>query len=198
MVDRLKDKVALITGGAGGMGTTIGKLYVDEGAIVVLADIKESKPEKELVSKSNRISFQKLDVTDESQWEKLISETIDEFDHLDILINTAGISAQTLPIQKISLKDWQKVLNINLTGQFLGIKHAFETMKKRGGSIVNICSIGGGRVALPGPISPYEASKGGVRVLSRGAAIEVATRKYNIRVNSIYPGIIKHLCLLRT
>lgn len=142
MVDRLKGKVAIMTGGAGGMvASGIAPCFINEGATVVLTDVKESKIEKELVSNNDQAIFQQLDVTSESQWQNVISKTVKQFGHLDILVNAAGIAPVAQSIEEVDLKLWQKVMYINLTGQFLGIKHFFPAMKENGGSIIDIIDI---------------------------------------------------------
>ena len=156
---------------------------------MVLADIKESKPEKEFVSKNNNVSFQELDVTDESQWGKVVNETIDEFNHLDILVNNAGIAPKPHPIDKLPLDEWDKVITTDLTGNFLGIKHTLKVMKGKGGSIINISSIEG-FVGTPNG-SSYCASKGGVRLLTKAAALDFTANGYKVRINSVHPGVIK-------
>lgn len=190
MVDRLKGKVAIMTGGAGGMvASGIAPCFINEGATVVLTDVQESEIEKELVSNNDQVSFQQLDVTSESQWQDVISKTVKQFGHLDILVNAAGIAPVAQSIEEVDLKLWQKVIDINLTGQFLGIKHSFPAMKENGGSIIDVASING----LVGIAfyATYTASKGGVRMLTKAAALDAAAKKYPIRVNSVFPGQIR-------
>lgn len=189
MTNRLKGKVALVTGGTGSIGVAIGKLYITEGARVVLADAKESKAEKDLVSKNSKASFQKLDVTSESQWKKVISKIVTDLDYLDILVNGAGTWPKNKSVDKESLEDWQKVIKVDLTGSFLGIKSVMGVMKKKGGSIIDISSVEG-KVANP-KRAAYCAAKGGVVSLTKAAALDATQNNYPIRVNNVLPGIIK-------
>lgn len=186
---RLTGKTALITGGAGGMGLGIAQSYLAEGAEVILTDVKESDPEKELLAKNDHLIFKQHDVTDENAWIQVINDILSKFGHLDILINNAGIAPIPAPVDQIKLEDWQKVININLTGNFLGVKHALQAMKGKSGSIINISSIEG-LVGTPYG-GAYNAAKGGTKLLTKTAALDSTTNDYKVRINSVHPGLIK-------
>ncbi|MFC6289060.1 glucose 1-dehydrogenase [Levilactobacillus angrenensis] len=188
MTARLQNKTALITGGAGGIGIGIAKCYLREGARVILSDLQESDGERALIRDHDTASFVSLDVTDEAAWQATIGHIVEQFGQLDILVNCAGILPEMKPLDEITLAEWQRVIDINLTGNFLGMKHAIKAMKQSGGSIIDISSIAG-MVASP-LISSYSASKGGTRMLTKAAAIDATTKGYNIRVNSVHPGVI--------
>ncbi len=192
-MDRVKDKVAIVTGGAGGLGRAEAALLAGEGAQVVITDIDEctiKKAAAEINEKNGRCIGIQHDVTSESDWDRVIKKTLDEFGRLDVLVNNAGVIFYK-KIEDTSLAEWRRLMNVNLDGVFLGVKFAIETMKKtKGGSIINISSV----AALIGnpDAAAYHASKGGVRSFTKAAAIECsqAGYGYNIRVNSIHPGVI--------
>lgn len=188
MANRLQNKTAIITGGSGSIGTEIGRRYLKEGAKIILTDIKESDSEAKLIADNNMAVYMNQDVTKESDWKQVVDETIRQFGHLDILVNNAGIIPKPQTIDKISLEEWDKILNVNLTGNFLGIKQALKNMKK-GGSIVNISSIKG-LVGTAGG-GPYNVSKGGSQILTKVSALDSAYNNYKIRINSVSPGFIK-------
>lgn len=193
MSDRLKDKVAIITGGVAGIGLGIAECYVREGAKVVLtanhnvdggaAAIKRFGEDVSL--------FVQQDVAQEADWQKVIDATIAKFGKLDILVNNAGIGPMMPVIEDVSLADWQKVIDINLTANFLGEKAAINAMKAHNdakGSIINVSSVAG-LVGLP-TAPAYSASKGGTRLLTHATALNLAQRGLDIRVNSVHPGWI--------
>ena len=192
-MDRVKDKVAVITGAAGGLGKAQALLLAQEGARVIVTDIHETDRlgiAEEIGRKGGESLYAKLDVTREAEWEAVIERTLSEHGRLDILVNNAGVIL-TKPIEETTLEEWRWVTSVNLDGVFLGTKHAIGAMKKsRGGSIVNVSSVAG-IVGMPNS-SSYVASKGGVRLFSKAAAVECskAGRDYHIRVNSIHPGFI--------
>ncbi|AKV55865.1 Short-chain alcohol dehydrogenase [Bifidobacterium actinocoloniiforme DSM 22766] len=190
MTDRLKGKVAIITGGTGGIGLGIAECYVREGAKVVLTDIKETEESKHFLDeRGDQARFMALDVTDEAQWQDVIDKTIKAYGSLDIVVNNAGIAPKAVPIDQEPYDDWKKVIRVNLDGTFLGVKHGMATMKGKGGSIINISSIEGFVGMRFG--GPYNASKGGSRSLTKAAALDSAANGYNVRVNSVHPGFIK-------
>ncbi|UCC90944.1 MAG: glucose 1-dehydrogenase [Dehalococcoidia bacterium] len=190
---RLKGKVAMITGGASGIGRAHAQLFAKEGAKVVITTrrkVAEGTALAESIKKEGgEATFIKLDVTKESEWREVINEVIREYGKLNILVNNAGVSlAKT--IEDTSLDEWNLVMDINSTGVFLGTKYAIETMKNNGElcSIINISSIDAmvGEAELPA----YCASKGAVRSLTKSVALSCAQAGYNIRVNSVHPGYI--------
>jgi len=185
---RLEGKVAIITGGAHGMGAVEAILFAKEGAKVVVADIREDdarKVEAEIAEAGGEAMVVILDVSKEDQWEQAIADVIAKFGKLDILVNNAGISGSG---EKDfgSTAAWDQLMDINAKSVFLGMKHAIPEMEKvRGGAIVNISSISG--MVGQSYVHPgYNASKGAVRLVTKAAAIQHA--KSGIRVNSVHPG----------
>ena len=183
---RLKDKVAIVTGAAGGMGACTAKLFAKEGAKVVLADMIDADGQAVAREIGNTALYQHLDVTQESEWSALIAATLNSFGKLDILVNNAGISASDPDL--FSTDIWDRVMDINAKGVFLGMKMAVPEMRKNGGgSIVNISSISGfvgQRIVHMG----YNASKGAVRLMTKAVAVQFA--RDNVRVNSVHPGVM--------
>ena len=192
-MDRVKGKVAIITGGASGMGSATASLFAKEGAKVVIADVNEAggkKAAEEIKGEGGKAIFVKHDVTSEKDWGEVIKKTLAEFGKLDILVNNAGVLFAK-PIEETSLEEWRWLMSVNLDGVFLGTKYAIGAMKKSGGgSIINISSMAG-IVGTTDDTAAYCASKGGVRLFTKAAALECskAGHNYNIRVNSIHPGI---------
>jgi NAD(P)-dependent dehydrogenase (short-subunit alcohol dehydrogenase family) len=192
-MDRVMDKVAIVTGGAGGLGRAEASLLAKEGARVVVTDIDETAVGKVagmINGEGGRALALKQDVTREDDWARVIGKTLDEFGKLDVLVNNAGVIIYK-KIEDTSLAEWRWLMGVNLDGVFLGTKFAIAAMKKTGGgSIINIASTAG-LIGNP-DASAYHASKGGVRLFTKAAAIECskAGYGYNIRVNSIYPGVI--------
>jgi len=193
-LNRLKGKVAIITGAAGGLGRAQALLLAKEGAKVVVTDIDKIKGQKiaeEVRNEGGEAVFIKHDVTSESDWSEVIRKALAEFGKLDILVNNAGILL-VKKIEDTSLVEWRQLMSINLEGVFLGTKYAIGAMKKSGGgSIINMSSAGG----IVGTLnsSAYNASKGAVRLFTKVAALECskAGYNYNIRVNSVHPGVIE-------
>ena len=187
---RLDGKVAIITGGARGMGAEEARLFAREGATVVVGDVLEDEGrqlEAELNETGAEALFLRLDVTVEKEWEKAIDTTVSQYGKLDVLVNNAGISGSFDP-DIMSTDVWDKLMEINAKGVFLGIKYAVPEMRKvGGGSIVNISSISG-FVGQNYTHMGYNASKGAVRILTKSAAVQYA--KEGIRVNSVHPGIM--------
>lgn len=187
---RLKDKVAIITGAANGMGAAEAKMFAKEGAKVVATDLDEKNLvmlAEEIKTAGGEVLTVKQDVTSELEWQALISKTIDTYGKLDILVNNAGIAINK-NFSNMEMTEWNKVMDVNLNGCVLGMKYCIPEMQKNGsGSVVNISSIGG-LVGMAGS-SPYTAAKGALRALTKSAAVEYGKDK--VRVNSVHPGIIK-------
>lgn len=185
---RLEGKIALITGGASGLGKGVAQRFCEEGATVVVSDTQAAG---EAVAKSLSAEFLLQDVRSEEGWEQTLETIVKRHGRLDILVNNAGIFSSN-PVDQTPLDEWQRVLDVNLTGVFLGCKHGVALMKKNaehkggGGSIINLSSVVGLRGQLGG--AAYGASKGGVRLLTKTVALENAA--IGIRCNSIHPGVI--------
>jgi NAD(P)-dependent dehydrogenase (short-subunit alcohol dehydrogenase family) len=187
---RLDGKVALITGGASGMGASMARVFAGEGARVSVADMLEEEGKKlvdEITRANGAAIFQKLDVTSEAEWQAAIAATLAAFGKLDILVNDAGISGSAVD-DLFDTAAWQRLMAVNATGVFLGMKFAIPEMQKAGGgAIVNISSISG-VTGQRGIHVGYNASKGAVRTLTKAAAVQHG--RDNIRVNSVHPGLM--------
>jgi NAD(P)-dependent dehydrogenase (short-subunit alcohol dehydrogenase family) len=187
---RLDGKVALITGAARGQGETEARLFAQEGAKVVLTDVLVAPGQQVAASirtGGGEATFLQLDVSDPEEWHEVVRHTVQTYGRLDILINNAGI-AQRAGLLETSLEDWERLMDINLKGVFLGMKYAIPAMlESGGGAVINISSTSG-IVGFPGGTA-YHTAKGGVRLLTKVVAAEFATR--GIRVNSIHPGIVE-------
>ncbi len=186
---RLDGKVALITGGASGMGAATVRRFVAEGATVLFGDVQEALGAA-LAAETGAV-FLTHDVTDEAAWARVMARIAKSFGRLDFTLNNAGIlSFQS--IEDTDLASWQRVLNVNLTGVMLGCRHSIALMKENpggsSGSIANVSSIGG-FIGLATDAA-YTASKGAVRLLSKSVAVHCARAGLKIRCNSIHPGVI--------
>ena len=181
---RLDGKVAIVTGAARGQGAATARLFVAEGAKVVLTDLLEEEGQKVAAELGDAATFARHDVTSEDGWQQIVSLAVERFGRLDVLINNAGIM-QSTPVVDCSVDEFRGVLDVNLVGPFLGMKIAAPVMGETGGgAIVNVSSIQGivGRAGTPG----YTASKFGLRGLTKTAALELGS--LGVRVNSIHPG----------
>jgi len=188
---RLKDRVAIITGGARGIGKKISQAFLEEGAFVYIFDVNEEEGARTVdefqSAYDNKVNFFKVDITDEKGVEQSIKKIIEAKGRIDILVNNAGITRDNL-ILRMSLKDWKKVIDINLTGAFICSKHTVKYMvKNRSGKIINISSIVG--VHGNAGQSNYSSAKAGIIGLTKTLARELAGR--NILVNAIAPGYIE-------
>lgn len=184
---RVDGKVTLISGGARGMGAEHARALVAEGGKVVIGDILDDEGKALADELGESVRYVHLDVTDADQWDAAVAVAVDAFGKLTALVNNAGIVALG-KIGKFDMAKWQNVIDVNLTGTFLGMQAVVEQMKAAGeGSIINVSSIEGLRGAPM--VHPYVASKWAVRGLAKSAAIELGPS--NIRVNSIHPGFIR-------
>jgi 3alpha(or 20beta)-hydroxysteroid dehydrogenase len=183
---RLEGKVALITGAARGQGEAEARLFVAEGAQVMLGDVLDDEGEVVAKELGDRAAYRHHDVTSESEWQAIVEATVSEFGRLDVLVNNAGIF-RIMPMTMTSLDEYMQVVNINQVGVFLGMKAAATPMiEQKSGSIVNISSVAGLRGGMG--TTAYTASKFAVRGMTKVAAVELAP--FGVRVNSVHPGII--------
>ncbi len=186
---RVAGKVALITGGASGMGKADAHLLAAEGAKVVVADLNEVEGRAVAAAIGGDAVFMRLNVSDEDNWKTVIADTVEKFGRLDILVNNAGIIALGT-IVDTTLESWRLVNSVNSDGVFLGCKHAIPAMAASGGgSIVNMSSV----AAIHGQsfVAAYTASKGAVRALTKSIAMYCKEQKNGIRCNSIHPDGVK-------
>ena len=186
---RVAGKVALISGGAGGIGSATAKLLAKEGAAVVIADLLEDEgraAEAQIAESGGQALFVRLDVTSEESWRNAVQAAVSSFGKLDILVNNAGVSHRA-GVEETTSEAWDKVMDVNVKGVFLGTQAAIPEMRKAGGgSIINISSIYG--LVGSGGSAAYHASKGAVRIFNKSTAIQYASE--NIRANSVHPGFI--------
>ena len=186
----LKDKVAIVTGGASGIGLATVKAFLAKGAKAVVADFNENagkEVEKELTGQGHDVVFIKVNVADEKSVEQLVAKTVEKYGKLDIMVNNAGIGVQKAS-HELTDEEYKKVISVNQDGVFYGSKYAIrEMLKNGGGCIINTDSILG-FVGEPTSM-PYAASKGAVKLITKSLALEYADR--NIRVNAVAPGFIE-------
>jgi NAD(P)-dependent dehydrogenase (short-subunit alcohol dehydrogenase family) len=188
---RVRDKVALVTGGGSGIGRACSVLLADDGATVFVVDIDEEAAQtvaRQIAAAGGKAEALHLDVSDEAAWQQATEQVLGKHGHLDILVNNAAVSF-TKPVAEMSLAEWHRVLSVNLDGVFLGTKYGICAMQARGGSIVNVTSVSG-VTPFPGA-GAYGASKAAIRLLSRIAAIECADARNGVRVNVVSPGGVK-------
>ncbi|PTI08840.1 3-alpha-hydroxysteroid dehydrogenase [Staphylococcus xylosus] len=182
---RLKDKVVIITGAAQGMGKMHAEKALNEGAKVVITDINKELGLQTSQTLGENAIFIQHDVANEEHWSNVISTVIEKWGRIDVLVNNAGITYST-PLEELSLAAYMKIVNINQVSVFLGMKTVAETMKaQKAGSIINISSMNG----LVGGAIGYTDTKFAVRGMTKAASRELSP--YNIRVNSVHPGVIQ-------
>jgi len=192
MAGQVEGKVALVTGGASGIGAAVAELLAQEGASVVIGDIDEVNGPglAAALSKAGHDAiFMHQDVTSEARWAEVAAEIEQRFGRLDILVSNAGIGILVPSIVEMSLADWRRQTAINLDGVFLSVKYCLPLMRKHGsGSVIMMSSLAGLRGSAM--MAGYSATKGGVRLFAKAVAMECAAAGDGIRVNSVHPGII--------
>ena len=189
---RLANKVAIVTGGAAGIGKATAMKFAEEGAGVVVTDVNADSGHAAVEEIGRNTLFVSHDVIDEAAWEGVMKETVERFGKVDILVNNAGIlstGAAPQDPENLSLEELRAVNAVNVDGVLLGCKHAIKAMKDHGGSIVNVSSLAG-IWAAPAMVS-YGASKGAVRQLTKSVAAYCGRQKYGIRCNSVHPSWIE-------
>lgn len=192
-MNRVSNKVAIVTGAAAGLGRASVRLLAREGARVVLTDIADEEGARlaqAIADEGGEALYLHHDVAREGDWEAVMRSTLDRFGRLDVLVNNAGVGWGGPPEEE-TLERWRKLMSVNLDGVFLGTKHAIRTMKRNdppGGSIINLSSIEG--IVGDPDLGAYNASKGGVRLYTKSVALYCAKAGLKIRVNSIHPGFI--------
>ena len=189
---RVDGAIAMVTGAARGIGAEAARTLGREGAKVLLTDVIEDEGAavaQEINDAGGTAVFQPHDVLDEARWEQLTTDIAKQWGPLTVLVNNAGIVGCGEYIEDMALSDWRRVTGIDLDAVFLGCKYGIRAMKEKGGSIINISSIYG--IVGGSKTADYNASKGGVRLLTKCAALECAELQYPIRVNSVHPGFIQ-------
>lgn len=189
-MNRVDGKVALVSGGARGIGGETARQLAQAGASVAITDMLEAQGEALAAEIGKAAIFLKHDVTSEPDWERVVGETVSRFGGLDILVNNAGVWSRGI-IEETSVEEFDRICAVNLKGVFLGTKHGIAAMKNRpadvdSASIVNLSSTAGLVGSATSPV--YSMTKGGVRLFTKSTAIECSARGYNIRCNSVHPG----------
>jgi 3alpha(or 20beta)-hydroxysteroid dehydrogenase len=187
----LTGRTALVTGGAQGLGEGMAAALAAAGARVMIGDVQESGSDT-AAALGDGHGFVRLDVTDDASWEAAVTQTVEQLGGLDILVNNAGIEITSL-LTEVNTDDVRRMLEVNLLGTTLGLKHGLRAMRPggaagKGGSITNVASVAA-TIAFPG-IAVYSATKSGVDRLTRVAAMESGKLGYGVRVNCIYPGLV--------
>jgi NAD(P)-dependent dehydrogenase (short-subunit alcohol dehydrogenase family) len=190
---RLQGKVAIVTGAASGIGEETARVLAREGARVVLTDLREDlgyRITESIVGDGGNATFVRHDVASEASWQAVMSQVQEVYRGLHIVVNNAGIGFPAGDVEQQSLEDWRHVLAVNMDSVFLGTKYGIKGIRSTGatGSIINISSILG--IVGSGTTAAYTASKGGVRLFTKSAALHCAKAGYQIRVNSVHPGFI--------
>ena len=188
--NRIAGKIALVTGGASGIGRAVARMFAEQGGVVMVADIQETSAlavVAEIAEQGGNAEVVPLDVTDEHQWEAAVDGVLERHGRLDVLVNNAGVGGVgDGTIEDVTLDGWRRIMGVNAEGVMLGCKHGVRAMKQAGGgSIVNMSSIAG-IVGAP-QLSAYCASKGAVRMLTKSVALHCARKGYGIRCNSVHP-----------
>lgn len=194
----LSGRAVLVTGGARGLGAGMAEALAEAGAAVVVADIRADlgRATADALRRRGAVAaFVRLDVTDDASWEQAVAETIAELGGLDVVVNNAGVEISGL-IADLDPADVRRMLEVNVLGTALGLKHAFRAMRPggpagQGGTVVNIASVAA-TVAFPG-IAGYAATKSAVDRLTRVAAAEAGKLGYDVRVNCVYPGLVREV-----
>jgi len=188
---RVEGKVALVTGGASGIGAGCARVLAREGATVVITDLQDPRGEALAEELGGAARYLHHDVTSEDAWVDVVATVDRDLGRLDILVNNAGIAIGCPSISEMTLADWRRQQAVNVEGVFLGVKHCLPLMRRagHGGSIVNISSVAG----LKGSptLAAYCATKGAVRLFTKAIALECAGAKDGVRVNSVHPGLIE-------
>ena len=203
--ERLRDKVAIVTGGASGIGAETARVFAAQGARVVLCDVQDELGRavaKEIADAGGAAEYRTLDVGREEQWAALVAATEQKYGRIDVLANIAGISGRPpgmtvqpgniagMALVEQTLESWNRVMEVNATGVFLGTKAVIPAMQRAGGgSIINISSICG--LIGSWANAAYHASKGAVRLMTKSIALHCAHRRYGIRCNSVHPTFIE-------
>jgi 3(or 17)beta-hydroxysteroid dehydrogenase len=189
MPGRVEGKVALVTGGASGLGAASVRMLVREGAKVAITDLNEAAGQALAKELGEATRFWRLDVTREEDWSSVVDAVLATFGRLDVLVNNAGMGT-VKDVETLTLEEWRLVHAVNLDGTFLGCKHGIRAMRQSGakGSIINMSSVAGlvGVAIYPA----YSSSKGGVRLLTKSVALHCAKKGYGIRCNSLHPGYV--------
>lgn len=185
---RLAGKVAVVTGGAKGIGLASAQVFAREGAKVVITDVDEEGGAEALDQIEGDAIFVKHDVAKEAEWKAVMEKATEAFGHVDVLLNNAGILSFN-NAEDVTEDDWDRLMDVDLKGVMWGVKYGIKAMKEsESGSIINLCSIAG-LIGISN-LYAYNATKGGVRILTKSAALYCAEQGYKIRVNSIHPGYI--------